>query len=362
MPSSPDVPSTDPDAAGQDPSARDSTAVSVGQIGASLALSLLVLGVIGYVTFDGAAFRRMLGHARPLLLLAAVGMVGIRIGAGGGRLSYASQGRLDLASGTRGQLAWYFFANVTPTVIGGGPVATFYVARDEDISIGESAALMLFCMVLNQLWFLIAIPILIGAGFTVDLLPAAAGMWGFWSLLACFGILFLWGAVFAYFTLVHPRSLVELADWSLQWPLLRRFRDRGMREARSYFRRAKRLGTQSLSFYGWGFFFTALIWLSRYALVFFIVRSMHAAEGVLLFLRSAAMMLVGLIMPTPGGSGGVEGLYVLFVGPLMPETLMAPTLLIWRLLDYYLFIALGVYLFLHQIQSSRTSKPPAVEG
>jgi len=334
---------------------REPTSVSVAQIAGSLLLSLVVLAIIGYFTFDPATFRRTIDQAQPLLLLAAVVVALLRIGFGGWRLSYVSEGQLDLAAGTRGQLAWYFFANVTPTVVGGGPVATFYVARDADLPVGKSAALMLFCMLLNQLWFVAAIPVLVGAGFFVDLLPAAAGGWGTGTLLLTFVLLFLWGVAFAYFTLIRPRSLVELVDWGLQWPFLRRFRDRGMREMRSYFRSAQRLGTRSLSFYGWGFLLTALIWLSRYAIVFFIVRSLHAADTVLLFLRSAATMLIGLIMPTPGGSGGLEGLYALFIGPLMPETLMAPTLLVWRVLDFYLFIALGGYLFLHQIQTSRRS-------
>jgi len=355
MSSSTGPPSSETDAAEQAPTAERSAAVSAGQIVTWLLVSLLALGVIGYFTFDPDAFRRTVQEARPLLLAIAVVMALSRIGFGGLRLSYVSQGRLDLASGTRGQLAWYFFANVTPTVIGGAPVATFYVARDGDIPVGESAALMFFCMLLNWFWFLVAIPLLVGAGFAVDLLPEAAGAWGFWTLLACFGALFLWGIAFTYFMLVRPRHLVELVDWCLRWPLLRRFRDRGMREVRSYFRRAKRLGTQSMAFYGWGFLLTALLWIARYAVIVFIVRSMYAADVLLLFLRSAATMLVGLLMVTPGGSGGLEGLYALFIGPLMPETLMAPTLFAWRLLDYYLFVALGAYLFLYQIQSPASS-------
>jgi uncharacterized membrane protein YbhN (UPF0104 family) len=61
-------------------------------------------------------------------------------------------------------------------------------------------------------------------------------------------------------------------------------------------------------------------------------------------------------MPTPGGSGGIEGLYALFVGPLIPASLVAPTLLTWRLLGYYLFIAFGAYLFMHQLQNSAPSE------
>jgi hypothetical protein len=314
-----------------------------------------VLGLIGYVTFDAAAFRATLRHTRPLFAMAAGAMALIRIGAGGGRLSYVSQGRLDFASGTRGQIAWYFFANVTPTVVGGGPVATFYVARDTDLSVGESAALMFFCMLLNQLWFVLAIPLLVGAGLAVDLLPSAAGSWGADALLGGLAVLFLWGVAFAYFTLVRPRRLVELVDGILQGPVLRRFRDRGMREMRSYYRRAKRLGRQPPAFYGGGLLFTALIWLSRYAVAFFVVRSLYPADALLLYLRSAATMLIGLLTPTPGGSGGLEGLYALFLGPLMPEALTAPTLLLWRLLDSYMFLALGAYLFWHRARSSLPS-------
>lgn len=134
-----------------------------------------------------------------------------------------------------------------------------------------------------------------------------------------------------------------------------------MEEVRSYLRNAKRLGRQPASFYGWGFVQTALLWLSRYAVIFFIVRSLHAADAVLLFLRSVATLLVALVLPTPGGSGGLEGLYALFIGPLLPKVLMAPTLLLWRLMDYYLFIALGAYLFLNLVDD-HSSQPPSMEG
>lgn len=339
-----------------DPPVQQRSSGSVRNIVFSLLLSVLVLAGVGYATFDAAAFRRLIRHLRPGILVAATIAAFARIGFGGWRLSHVSQGRLSILSGTRGQLAWDFFSSVTPSVVGGGPVAAYYVARDEDIAFGESAALMFFCVLLDQLWFLVAIPLLVLATFTIDLLPDVAGTIGLWGLLAYFAGLLVWSAVYAYATLVRPRLLVEIVDWCFQWPYLNRFRESVMGEMRSYFRRARHLGTQSPSFYAHGFVLTVLIWLARYALIVLIVRSVHAADTLLLFARSAAMMLVGLIMPTPGGSGGLEGLYALFIGPLMPEALVAPTLLTWRLLGYYLFIALGAYLFLHQLQQMRTAQ------
>jgi len=355
---SPSRPAPPPTQDDEDPNSpvENRSSGSVRNIVLSLLLSALVLAGVGYLTFDASAFRRLIRHLHPWLLVAATGTAFARIGLGGWRLSQVSQGRLGIWSGTRGQLAWDFFSSVTPSVVGGGPVAAFYVARDENIAVGESAALMFFCVLLDQLWFLVAIPLLVLATFTIDLLPDVAGTVGLWGLLAYFGGMLIWSALYAYATLVRPRLLVEVVDWTFQWPYLNRFRESVMGEMRSYFRRARHLGTQALSFYAYGFFLTTLIWIARYALVVLIVRSVHAADTLLLFARSAAMMLVGLLMPTPGGSGGLEGLYALFIGPLMPEALIAPTLLTWRLLGYYLFIALGAYLFLHQLHQIRTTR------
>nr|WP_272509574.1 lysylphosphatidylglycerol synthase transmembrane domain-containing protein [Salinibacter ruber] len=359
MPSSPPpLPSSDLGEADLKGSPQPRASGSTRNIVVSLLLSALVLAGVGYVTFDADAFRRLIQHLRPGLLAAAVAVAVARIGIGGWRLSQVSEGRLSIWSGTRGQLAWDFFSSVTPSVVGGGPVAAFYVARDEDIAVGESAALMFFCILLDQLWFLVAIPLLVVATVTIDLMPDAAGAVGMWSLLAYFGGLLVWAGLYAYATLVRPRLLVEVTDWCFRWRYLRRFRETVMPEMRSYFRRARHLGSRAPAFYAYGFALTALTWLARYALVFFIVRSVHAADGLLLFARSAAMMLVGLIMPTPGGSGGLEGLYALFIGPLMPDALVAPTLLTWRLLGYYLFIALGAYLFLHQLRRIRAGESP----
>lgn len=163
---------------------------------------------VDYVTFDAESFRRLIQNLRPGLVVGAVVVAFGRIGLGGWRLRQVSEGRLSLWSGTRGQLAWDFFSRVTPSVMGGGPVAASYVARDEDLAVGESAALMFFCVLLDQLWYLVAIPLLVLATFIIDLLPDAAGVVGVWSLLAYFGGLLIWSALYAYATLIRPRLLV----------------------------------------------------------------------------------------------------------------------------------------------------------
>lgn len=339
-----------------------SVAVSVRNVAVSVALSAAVLGGIGYTTFDADALQKMIQRVDVMILCAAVLATVGRVAAGGWRLHFVSQGRLDLLSGIRGQLAWDFFSSVTPSAIGGGPVTAFYIARDRGITVGEATAFMLFSMLLDQIWFLIAIPLLFAASLAVPVIPASIGSVGLWSVLAYFGVLMTWAGLFAYTMLVRPHLLERLAERVFNIRYLRRFRERVLAEMRTFADRAHHLRAQPPSFYVKGVGITALTWMGRYVLIFLVVRSVYAqADGLLLVLRTAAMTLLGLILPTPGGSGGVEGLYALFIGPLMPSALMAPTLLTWRLLGYYVFIALGAYLFLHQVRKG-TERPSAAHN
>jgi uncharacterized protein (TIRG00374 family) len=117
---------------------------------------------------------------------------------------------------------------------------------------------------------------------------------------------------------------------------------------------AQMLRSQRPGFYVKGAILTLVPWISRYALSLFIIWSVYpGVDKLLVFLRSIALNLGSLAMPTPGGAGGVEGLYLLFLGPpLIPEALVAPTLLVWRLLSYYLFIILGLFVTLHYVQQA----------
>lgn len=337
--------------------------IQVGGIVWPVLLSLLVLGVIGYFTFDPSTLRALPRLFNPWLLGLAAGMTAAQLLLGGWRLNHVAHGRLGFAGSVRAQLAWHFFSNVTPSAIGGGPIAALYIARDqENITVGEATAFMLFTMLLDQFWSIVLIPALLIGALYIDIIPSAAGVVGTWTLAACFVGLLIWSVLFAYTVLFRPDLLHHLADRLFSLKLLRRFRERVLREMSQLGRRARTLRAQSFSFYLKGFLLTAGVWVARYALVLFVMWSVHLdfSKG-LAFLRAAAMMLVSLVMPTPGGSGGLEGLYALFMGPLLPNALMAPTLLIWRFLGYYIFIALGVYLSAHHAQKAiRRHQAPAI--
>lgn len=314
-------------------------------------LSLAVLVVIAVYTFEPQEFDQIVDRLNPWWMAAAVASVAFRVYLGGWRLAYIARGKLGMAGGMRAQLAWDFFSNVTPSAIGGAPFAALYVARDKQIDIGESTAFLLFSMLLDQLWFALTIPIVVGASMYFEVIPASLGQVGTVGFVIYFVGMLGWVILFGYATLFRPDLLQRIASWIFRFKWLRRFHPRVQNAMRQLRQRARILRSQPPEFYVNGMLLTVGTWVSRYLLLLFVAWSfIDEFDKVLLMLRTAAMTLGSLILPTPGGAGGIEGLYALFIGPLLPAALVAPTLLVWRFLGYYLFVGLGVFLSTHHVQ------------
>ncbi len=327
---------------------------SFAQVAVAVGLSLTVLLIIAYFTFDAGAFRSFFQQMNPLYLLVAVGTVGLRIIIGGKRLQFVSDGRIGYHMGLRGQLSWEFFSNVTPSAIGGGPFAALYVARDSDIRMGDSTAIMLFAMLLDQIWLAFCIPILLFSTLYINVFPDALGAVGTGAIMLVFLGMLAWLITFSYATLVRPDFLEKWIGKLFRIRWLRRFESRAETELRQLKRRAIVLRSQPPSFFLIGFAYTALMWILRFLTLFFVVWCVFDAfDKVLLLFRTAALLVGSLFMPTPGAAGGIEGLYALFIGPMIPAALLAPTLLAWRVMAYHVFIALGAYLTMFQVHRSR---------
>lgn len=311
-----------------------------------LLLSLVVLFLIGYFTFDPASFKTAIQTLNPVFLAAALGTVLFRVLFGAWRFTYISRGQLKFKHGLRGQLAWDFFSNVTPAALGGGPFAALYVAKDSRMKIGETTALVLFTILLDQLWSALMIPVILITALYIAVIPTGMGSIGAMALIGYFLIMLTWTGILGYATLFKPELMQRVSDRIFRIRFLRRFRGRVATEMEQMGECAKILRSQPLSFFVNAFFLTAGTWIPRYLLPVFIVLSVFAdLDSFLFFIRGITMMVSSFVIPTPGGAGGIEGLYALFLGPMMPKALVAPTLFMWRFFGYYIFVALGAFIF-----------------
>jgi uncharacterized protein (TIRG00374 family) len=335
--------------------ARPARRRSYATVAWSVVLSLVAIAAIGvWTNFDMGALRQMARTLDPLLFSAGLSMVVLRILFGAWRLQHVSGGQLGFATSLRGQLSWDFFSNITPSAIGGGPFAALYLAKDSRLKVGDTSAFLLLSMLLDQFWTALSVfAVLVGAFYGLSF-PDSVGQAGMITLLCYFGGMLTWTVLFAYAMLVKPEWLEGFITrlFRLRW--LSRFEARAQREVKQLRERAILFRTHGWGFYTVGFLLTAGGWIARYLLLVFMVWSVYPAlDKDLFFLRSMAMTLGSLIMPTPGAAGGVEGFYALFLGPLMPAALIAPTLLAWRVFGYYVFIAFGGYLSWHRMGQVR---------
>jgi glycosyltransferase 2 family protein len=321
-----------------------------------VALSLAVLAIVLLATFERDTLEQMAQLNLGILAL-AVGMVGLRILASGVRLTYIAHGHLSPMGGIRGAVAWDFMSAVTPSAMGGAPLAAYFVARDNRIPVGDATALFLFSMLTDQVWFAVSIPLVLLAASFFDVIPGALGAVGAGTLVLFLVVVMLWAFFFAYATLIRPALFEWAATRVVRIRLLRRFEGRVKRELVAMRHRSSALRGQATRFYVISFLLAVFIWLTRYATVVLVVLAVYPAFDVVTgFLRTAAMLLTGLIVPTPGGSGGIEGLYVLFLAPLMPSAVVGTTLLVWRLLTYHLFIAAGLAVIVQHINRRKSGK------
>ena len=311
-----------------------------------LLLSIIVLVGIGYFTFEPEDFKASIDQIHPFFVLGAAVTIVLRVWFGAWRFSYISRGKLGFWQALRGQLAWDFFSNVTPAALGGGPFAAIYVSKDSKIPIGESTALVLFTILLDQLWSVLMVPIILITALYLSVIPEGAGTVGTVAIFGYFAAMLGWVLLLGYSTLFRPDIIERISDRIFQIKFLRRFRSRMASAMGQMSESALILRTQPMAFFGKAFLLSAGTWIPRYLLPVFIVLSvLPSLDAILLGLRSITMMVCSFVVPTPGGAGGIEGLYALFIGPLLPKSLVAPTLLMWRFLGYYIFVALGGFIF-----------------
>lgn len=333
-----------------------------------LSLGIGVLLIIAWYTWDEGAMRNFISSVNPWIMACAFLMTICRVVFGGWRISFISRHSLGFKAGIRSQLMWDFASNISPSVVGGAPLTAYYISRESKvtsmetkasrkgpIAIGDVSAVMTYVMLLDQIWFALSVPVILFAMLSMDVIPEVAGNVGLWTAVVYFILLMLYAGVFAYATLFHPELLSRIASVVFRLPLLRRFRDGVLKEMEQFSARASVLRKQKLDFFLRGFMLTTGTWIARYMLAVFVIWSfVPDVDTLLLVMRSIAMTISALVMPTPGGAGGIEGLYALFFSDLLPNTsLLVPSLITWRILGYYIFLVFGVSVSARHLQRTR---------
>jgi uncharacterized protein (TIRG00374 family) len=321
----------------EDPKKYFSTKYLVISVGLSLASMALVI----YLTYTPGVLEHLKPKRLPGLFIALI-VSFLRLWFSAAKIRYLSEKELGWMASFRVMLSWDFTSSITPSTVGGAPMATYAMTK-EGFKLGQSTAIILYSVLLDQLWFAKAVPILLVAGLYFDVIPNNIGMVGEVSMFLLYLGLLSYAGLMAYGVLKNPAAIKKVIKAVFRLPLLRRWGDTIEEEAEHLEQYSHELRKKPASFLLMSFFLSSMSWLARVALPTIVVLSLIPADVVLSFLRSLAMNLAFLIMPTPGGSGGVEGLFALFQGPLIErKAFIGLAVFVWRIISYYISIGLGM--------------------
>lgn len=308
---------------------------------ASVSLSLIATGIVLYMTYTPEGFEHVRMKRMPGLIIAFVVSL-LKIWFTAAKIRYLANRQISWMGSIRVVLAWDFASAITPSTIGGAPLGIYALTR-ERIPLGQASAITFYALLLDQLFYIMVIPLLIIAGFYFEIIPESFGTLGKWAMITIYAMLLTYGFMLAYGVLVNPKALARAVRFLFRLPYLKKYADKVEREMDNLEATSNELRKKPLKFLINAFLLSSLAWLARAWLPTIVVLSFLPADVALSFLRSLAMLFVSLFMPTPGGSGGMEGLFVLFQGPLFDrEIFIGIATFMWRLITFYFIIGYGI--------------------
>jgi len=314
------------------------------------------LGVVSYLlvkNFDREAYEQInwTGYTALWIFMAIV-MIGIRDLAYMYRIKVLSGNLISWRRSFPVIMLWEFASALTPTMVGGTAMA-FLILNKERLSMGKSIAVVLTTSFLDELFFVLAVPLVflfVGkANLFISLDPDLTGpvteagsvYYFFWL---GYSIILAYTAIVAYALFVNPRAVkwVLLKVFSL--PFLRRWKTKAWNTGNDMMVASKEISGQPSSYWLKAFSATIFSWTARYMVINCIIMAfLHHGiyENIVIYARQLVMWIILLVSPTPGGSGIAEVIFTRFLGEFTLDGISDSLALLWRLISYYPYLFIG---------------------
>lgn len=247
---------------------------------------------------------------------------------------------------------WEFSSAVSPTSVGGSAVALFVLSQ-ENLSAGKTAALIIYTVIMDTLFFFLSIPLLflllgpsiLGPEVVSFSTIGALGT----TLVTGFIIMMAYGLLFFYGVIVNPLQTGKIISWFTRLPLLKRFERSGIQLTEDLKLASTEIKAQPMSYHLGVFVSTAGAWICRFLLLSSLIyafvpalQTINFMDQLMLYARQNTMYIIMAISPTPGGAGITEVVFGKFLSDFVPEGISIIIALIWRIMTYWLYLFAGV--------------------
>ncbi len=270
------------------------------------------------------------------------------------RIRLLSGGLLDWRKSFSIIMMWEFTSAITPSAIGGTSVAIFFLNK-AGIKLGRSTGIVMVTSFLDELFFIIAYPLVL-------LFIGRSDIFGFGAedvsvvwyknqfllfSLTGYALKLAYTMVIAYGLFVNPRGLKFFLLWIFKFPIIRKWRPNANESGTDLILTSKEFKEWPMLNWIKAFVATSLSWISRYWVVNTLIIAMLGfnyisfSDHILVFGKQLIMWIMMLVSPTPGGSGFAEYVFKEFLAGFIPEGTGVAMAFLWRLISYYPYLIIG---------------------
>ncbi len=265
------------------------------------------------------------------------------------RIRLLTTGQLNWKKSFSVIMLWEFASALSPGVVGGAAVAMFILNR-EKIALGRSTAIVIITTMMDNLFYVMMIPITFLFINHVDLFPthySGSGaiqvvFWSGYSVIAAAAVL-LFLAIF-----VWPHLSKNILKTLFSIPFLTRWKDSAVKTGEDIVATSAEMRKESYVNWVKVYLVTCGSWISRYLVINAILQAflnLSLYDHALILGKQFVLWLFMLISPTPGASGIAEyafgELLVSFSGSAL---LLAGMAVIWRLISYFPYLFIGAWI------------------
>jgi hypothetical protein len=248
-------------------------------------------------------------------------------------------------------MLWEFTSAITPSTVGGTAVAVVFLNK-EGISVGRSTSVVLATSFLDELYFVVMLPIILFIVGGLALFTTSHQAAGVNELIVFtavgYAIILLWVVIVGYGLFFNPEGIRKLILAIFRLPVIRRWYDSAVKAGDDIVASSLELRKHPFSFWLKAGTATFLSWTARYWVVNAILLAFFSInDHFLIFARQLVTWIMMIISPTPGGSGFAELIMSRYISDLIPAqagyagSIALAMAIIWRIISYYPYLIVG---------------------
>jgi len=343
---------------------------SIRRVVLPILLGLMIAAYFIWKDFDADAIKEISWSRGALLwLIASIFMMVLRDLGYMIRLRILSDKKLNWRQCFEIALLWEFASAISPSAIGGTAVAVVIMAQ-EKIQTGLTTAIVLITAFLDELFYIIMVPIMVLLVGVDRLFPALEGeaisiyisddnlRFFFW---VGYAVLFAWTFFLAFTILIKPSLTKRIILLFYRLPWLRSRRQKGEQLTEDLLSASKEFGRKRKTFWIKAFAATLLSWSARFIMLNCLLMAFSGFDDhFLAYARQLVMWVILLVAITPGASGIAEGIFPVFMKEFLPGKQIARLVaIVWRMISYYPYLVIGFVilpLWLNRVQKSKSKR------